>query len=372
MTTSSCLVTRAGHDERQFAGDGLGDVATERIDVLRRLTRDEHDRDIGPRLRAISPPGLMVCDGAHGCPCTTSPRAVLGRGGRGPATLRPPPPREHGALPGCRATRRRVLRRHERAGRAPAGIRARGVRRLSRVRPTGSGLRTGQVRGVPRTKHLAPFSCRRRGFCPSCGVRRMVETAAHLVDHVLPRIPLRQWGVTFPWPLRLVNARATRLADQGSGDGNEGVVQRAHPKSGFAPWRRCPERDSHLHSARRLSPQSQCPLPYPRARWRLHLRALTKPQFHRVPPPSPAELRHLLDILIVRIIRARGPRCPLRSPNTPISTKELNSPLDQLKSPPQCDIESRWGRRPGAKTMTLRTPDVMADDAAPSKPFTAA
>ncbi len=34
----------------------------------------------------------------------------------------------------------------------------------------------------------------------------MVESAAHLVDHVLPRVPIRQWVVSFPWPLRLVFA----------------------------------------------------------------------------------------------------------------------------------------------------------------------
>jgi hypothetical protein len=27
----------------------------------------------------------------------------------------------------------------------------------------------------------------------------MVETAARLVDHVLPRVPMRQWLVPFPW-----------------------------------------------------------------------------------------------------------------------------------------------------------------------------
>ena len=27
---------------------------------------------------------------------------------------------------------------------------------------------------------LVAFSCKRRGFCPSCGARRMAETAAHL------------------------------------------------------------------------------------------------------------------------------------------------------------------------------------------------
>ncbi len=41
-------------------------------------------------------------------------------------------------------------------------------------------------------ERLVAFSCKRRGFCPSCGARRMVETAALLVDAVLPRQPLRQ------------------------------------------------------------------------------------------------------------------------------------------------------------------------------------
>ena len=31
---------------------------------------------------------------------------------------------------------------------------------------------------------LAAFSCKRRGFCPSCGARPMAQAAAHLVDHV--------------------------------------------------------------------------------------------------------------------------------------------------------------------------------------------
>ena len=40
---------------------------------------------------------------------------------------------------------------------------------------------------------LVAFSCKRRGFCPSCGARRMAQTAAHLVDHVIPHVPVRQW-----------------------------------------------------------------------------------------------------------------------------------------------------------------------------------
>ena len=40
---------------------------------------------------------------------------------------------------------------------------------------------------------LVAFSCKRRGFCPSCGGRRMAQTAAHLADCVIPRVPVRQW-----------------------------------------------------------------------------------------------------------------------------------------------------------------------------------
>jgi len=49
---------------------------------------------------------------------------------------------------------------------------------------------------------LVPFSCRRRGWCPSCGGRRMAGTAAHLVDHVIPVVPVRQWVLSVPFALR--------------------------------------------------------------------------------------------------------------------------------------------------------------------------
>ena len=51
-------------------------------------------------------------------------------------------------------------------------------------------------------ERLVPFSCKRRGFCPSCGGRRMAEHAASLVDAVLPRVPVRQWVLTLPYRLR--------------------------------------------------------------------------------------------------------------------------------------------------------------------------
>ena len=49
---------------------------------------------------------------------------------------------------------------------------------------------------------LVAFSCKRRGLCPSCGTRRMAQTAADLVDTILPRVAVRQWVLSFPIPLR--------------------------------------------------------------------------------------------------------------------------------------------------------------------------
>ena len=34
-----------------------------------------------------------------------------------------------------------------------------------------------------RHEKLVAYSCKRQGFCPSCGARRMAETAAHFVEH---------------------------------------------------------------------------------------------------------------------------------------------------------------------------------------------
>jgi len=49
---------------------------------------------------------------------------------------------------------------------------------------------------------LIAFSCKGRGVCPACNARRMVATAAHLTDRVLPDLPLRQWVLAVPKRLR--------------------------------------------------------------------------------------------------------------------------------------------------------------------------
>jgi len=61
---------------------------------------------------------------------------------------------------------------------------------------------------------LLPFSCKRRGFCPSCAGRRMAQTAAHLVECVIPWVPTRQWVVSVPIPLRYWMSSSQALTAQ--------------------------------------------------------------------------------------------------------------------------------------------------------------
>jgi hypothetical protein len=65
-----------------------------------------------------------------------------------------------------------------------------------------------------QAEKLVAFSCKRRGFCPSCGARRMAETAALLVDHIFPEQPIRQWVLSLPFALRYLLATRPEVVTQ--------------------------------------------------------------------------------------------------------------------------------------------------------------
>lgn len=56
--------------------------------------------------------------------------------------------------------------------------------------------------GQCRQDFLIAYFCKGRGVCPACNARRMMETAAHLADHVFPGLPVRQWCLSVPKRLR--------------------------------------------------------------------------------------------------------------------------------------------------------------------------
>jgi hypothetical protein len=61
---------------------------------------------------------------------------------------------------------------------------------------------------------LVGYSCKRRGFCGACVGRRMSEAAAHLVENVLPAVPLRHWVLSLPPPLRYLLAYDRSLCSE--------------------------------------------------------------------------------------------------------------------------------------------------------------
>ena len=82
-------------------------------------------------------------------------------------------------------------------------------------------------------EHLVAFSCRRRGFCPSCGARRMAESAALLVDEVFPEQPVRQWVLSFPYPLRFLFASRPAIMGQVLGIVYRVIAGHLIQKAGF-------------------------------------------------------------------------------------------------------------------------------------------
>src|SRR5690606_34977611 len=46
------------------------------------------------------------------------------------------------------------------------------------------------------------YSCKKRGFCPSCAGKRMAESEQHLIENILPHVGYRQYVLSLPIPLR--------------------------------------------------------------------------------------------------------------------------------------------------------------------------
>ena len=151
-----------------------------------------------------------------------------------------------------------------------------------------------------RHEHLVAFRCKCRGFCPSCGARRMVETAAGLVEHVFPRVPVRQWVVSFPWPLRLLFAVRPELLSRVLGVVTRAlstaVKRRAGIRAGVAA------ETGVVTFIQRFGSALNIPL---------HLLVLDgaypftagRARFHRAGVPTNDEIERLLDVLIRRIVR---------------------------------------------------------------------
>ena len=53
---------------------------------------------------------------------------------------------------------------------------------------------------------LVAFSCKGRTICPRCSGRRTADTAKHLLEEVIPDVPVRQWVLSMPYVYRFLLA----------------------------------------------------------------------------------------------------------------------------------------------------------------------
>ena len=81
---------------------------------------------------------------------------------------------------------------------------------------------------------LVAFSCKKRGFCPSCGARRMADSAALLVDEILPYQPMRQWVLSVPFPLRFLFASNPKVMTKVLSIVHRAIATHLAHKAGFA------------------------------------------------------------------------------------------------------------------------------------------
>ncbi len=154
---------------------------------------------------------------------------------------------------------------------------------------------------------LVAFCCKGRGFCPSCTTRRMQGTAIHLVDRVIPSVPVRQWVLSLPRWARFLLARdpllITRTLDRTLREIFKSHRRRARkaglrePKTGAVTmvqrFGSLLNLNVHFHS---VVPDG------------VFVRDQGALRFEPLPAPSDEEVKAILQKIVVRVSKLLRPR----------------------------------------------------------------
>ena len=182
----------------------------------------------------------------------------------------------------------------------------------------------------------------------------MAETAAHLVEHVLPEQPIRQWVLSFPYPLRFLLATRPAVLTQVLGIVYRAVstflVRRAGLRSGVGARTGAVTLIQRFGSALNLNPH-------------LHMLFVDgaytfdddSPRFHRVAAPTQAELQRLLHAIATRVTRALERQGLLtRDDEAPSLDLEPTDGFEQLLGA-AVHYRIATGPHAGRKALTLHT-----------------
>jgi hypothetical protein len=160
---------------------------------------------------------------------------------------------------------------------------------------------------ICKKEMLLAFSCKRRGFCPSCAGRRMAQTAAHLVECVIPWVPTRQWVVSVPIPLRYWMAASQELTAQVHTIIRTTIAQyyvNQAIKSGIERQKVHPGSVTFIQRfGGSLNVNLHFHVIFLEGVYLDHTEAGHKPRFIKVEPPSDADIATVLQKISRRVIR---------------------------------------------------------------------
>jgi hypothetical protein len=196
----------------------------------------------------------------------------------------------------------------------------------------------------------------------------MVESAAHLVDHVFPEAPVRQWVLTFPFPLRFLFANDPSALSAVLTVVHRAIATFVVRHSGFT-----------VSSGARTGAVTLIQRFGSALNLNVHLHMLfldgaynfsgSRPTFHRAHRPGGEELNGLLDTLsrrIVRVLERRG--LLIADPQHPYLDLEPGSSLDHLQAA-SITYRIAIGPHAGRKALTLYS--VPPVEAVPNNPLLA-
>ena len=201
---------------------------------------------------------------------------------------------------------------------------------------------------------LVAFSCKRRGFCPSCGARRMAESAAVLVDEIIPRVPVRQWVLSFPIPLRILIAAHPELLTPVLRIIHRVIASFLLKQAGL---RRATADSGAVTLIQRFGSA---------ANLNIHLHCLVldgvyrrtggEPVFQQARAPTGDELANLLDKIIARLMKllTRQGYLVKEEGVTYLADRVADKPLASLQAA-ACTYRIALGPRAGQKVLSLRT-----------------
>jgi hypothetical protein len=179
-----------------------------------------------------------------------------------------------------------------------------------------------------RSEEFLAFSCKVRQLCPCCCARRMNAQAAHLVYHVLPAVPLRQWVLTVPFEIRALLAfdpklhsllrrstsRRPCVSSKLSSHRQACTSRAAEPSTSLTVWTAPLRINPHFHTLVLDGAYDNA----------------TRPQFHELSQLSLSDLESILSRIIARFVRALRRRGLLPASGDSNQDIEIPEELAQL------------------------------------------